>query len=124
MGAEEDVLEVLLSSVPREHRVLMHSYQGSVEIMNKFLELWPNGCVGINGAITYDGCDEPGGLHDVVRELPLNRTVLETDGPYMAPYPYRGQESHPGHIPWIAEALSRIKGNAGGTAEVLSLTDQ
>lgn len=121
--AEEDTLAVLRSCLPRGHPVHLHSFMGSVATMQAFLEQWPNGCVGIAGAISYEGSDQPGGLHDIARALPLDRILLETDGPYMAPNPFRGEESHPGHIPWIAESVAKAKGNVS-VAEVLAAVHQ
>jgi TatD DNase family protein len=122
--AEADTLEVLRTCVPREHRVFLHSFMGSVATTNQFLEQWPNSFVGIVGALSYEGVgrETPGGLHDIARALPLDRILLETDGPYMAPCPYRGEEAHFGHIPWIAHAIAEAKGI--GVADVLTITYQ
>lgn len=48
-------------------------------------------------------------LHFVVRQTPLERILLETDGPYLAPIPYRGQVCHSGHIPKIAQKIAEVK---------------
>lgn len=118
--AEADTLEVLNCHVPCGHPVHLHSFMGSVKMMREFLETWSSGYVGVAGAVSYKGSHYPGGLIDIVQALPLERTLLETDGPYMAPNPYRGEESHPGHIPWIAEGIARLKGVS--TEEVLATT--
>lgn len=45
-----------------------------------------------------------------VKAVPLNRILLETDGPYMAPVPHRGKAAHPGHVPYIAQQVAEVKG--------------
>jgi len=114
-----DTIAVLREVVPFDHHVHMHSYMGTAAEMAEFLESWPNGCIGITGAITWPVASRvEGGLADLVRALPVERLLLETDGPFMSPIPYRGEESHPGLIPWIAAAVAKIKSLQ--TAEVLA----
>ena len=116
--AEEDTLRVLRRAVPPSHPVHLHSFMGSLDMLQQFLETFPNGCMGVAGVISYPGVQNNGGLSDLVKALPLDRLLLETDGPFMAPNPYRGEESHPGHIPWVAEGVAQVKG--ASTAEVLA----
>ena len=46
----------------------------------------------------------------LIRELPLDRLLIETDGPYMCPMPFRGQTAHPGHVHRVAERIAALKG--------------
>jgi len=109
--AVEDTLAILRENVPSEHPVHLHSYMGMPDAMLEFLEEWSQGYVGIAGCITWPIADrEMGGLADVVRALPLDRLLLESDGPFMAPYPHKGEESHPGLMPWVAAGVAKIKG--------------
>jgi TatD DNase family protein len=48
-------------------------------------------------------------LHQIVKEVPLNKIVLETDAPFMCPVPHRGGICHSGHIPHIAEKIAELK---------------
>lgn len=59
---------------------------------------------GLDGNLTYDL-----GLQNVVREIPLEEIVLETDCPFLSPQPYRGLRNEPGHVKINAEFLSRLK---------------
>lgn len=61
--------------------------------------------IGIGGVLTFKNS----GLQDVVKQLPLQHIVLETDGPYLAPAPYRGKRNEPAYIPLIAEKIAEIK---------------
>lgn len=105
--AEEDTLNILRANVPSEHRVYLHSFMGTQKFLEDFLEGWPHGYIGICGAISYPAAED---LRERAKFIPLKRLLLETDGPHMAPEPHRGEESHPGHIPWIAVAVAKAKG--------------
>mmetsp|Transcript_71261 Transcript_71261/g.148987 ORF Transcript_71261/g.148987 Transcript_71261/m.148987 type:complete len:545 (+) Transcript_71261:298-1932(+) len=119
--AEEDTLEVMYSSVPQTHRVHLHSFMGSVSTALEFLRLYPNGFIGIAGVASYPSAQVAGSaVWDLVTHCPLERLLLETDGPFMAPDPYRGEESTPAHIPWIAAAIAKQK--QVSVEEVLAVT--
>lgn len=113
--AEEETLAVLREHVPLEHPVYLHSFMGTTDAVLEFLDTWKHSCIGIAGCLTYP---TGGNLTGLVGAVPLERLLLETDGPYMAPVPFRGEESHPGQIPWIAEAVAKVKGVP--TSEVLA----
>lgn len=61
----------------------------------------------IVGVITFKNANS---LQEVVKQIPLERLLLETDGPFMAPVPHRGKPCHPGHIPLIAQKIAELKG--------------
>ncbi|CAE7293156.1 PPC6-7, partial [Symbiodinium pilosum] len=111
--AEEEVFHILDAHVPPDHFVQLHSFMGPPSMLLPFLSKRPNTFVSVPGAISWGmQGQQPGGeaLHELAKALPMERLLLETDGPYMAPAPYRGQESHPGHVPWVAYALAMVKG--------------
>merc|ERR1712151_1150745 len=85
-----------------------HSFGGSVAILSAFLEEWPRCFLGVNGVVTYHTAVD---AVELVAAAPLERMLLETDGPFMMPEPYRhaGLGSHAGHIPWIAQCVAALK---------------
>lgn len=107
--AEDDVVDVLRDHVPRDTLVHLHSFSGSLDTLMDFLDEFPRSFFGANGAVTYPGEAEK--LAELARCVPLDRMLLETDGPYMIPEPFRfkGGGSHAGHIPWIAQRVADIK---------------
>merc|ERR1712216_128815 len=105
--AEADTIEILEEHVPQDHPVYFHSFTGSIELLEKFFAHWRNGFAGFAGCVTYPRALP---LHELSRVVPLDRLLLETDGPYMAPEPYRGEVAHPGHIPWVAEGVAKARG--------------
>ena len=63
--------------------------------------------LGLGGILTFKRSDQ---LRATVRELPLDRLLLETDAPYLAPEPFRGQRNEPAHVVRVAAALAEVKG--------------
>ena len=59
--------------------------------------------IGVNGIVTFRSAEE---LREVVRQIPLDQLILETDSPYLTPVPFRGRPNSPCKIPVIAEFLS------------------
>jgi TatD DNase family protein len=83
-------------------RGVFHCYAGGKKWLKKALDL--GFYIGIDGNVTYDE-----GLQNVVKEIPLDRLLLETDSPYLTPVPFRGQRNEPKNIKLIAEKITEIK---------------
>merc|ERR1712151_659443 len=94
-GALEDTMCILYEHLPRHHPVCVHSFSGNVKQLHSFVSWWHRGYISIAGCVTYPSARAS---HALAREVPLDRLLLETDGPYMPPSPYRGEIAHPGHI--------------------------
>ena len=97
-----------LLDVFRRHKGLrgnMHAYSGSYE---SFMELQRLGdwYLGVGGVVTFKNAS----LAEVVRKVPLDRIVLETDAPYLTPVPYRGKRNESTYIPIIAAKVAELKG--------------
>lgn len=85
-------------------RGVIHSFSGSLETANIYLKL--GFLLGVNGVITFKNCN----LKDVIKEIPLEKIVLETDSPYLTPVPFRGERNDSSHINEIAEFVASLKG--------------
>lgn len=105
--AEADTLEILEREAPRDWRIHVHCFTSSPAMAERLLALFPNLCLGLTGIVTFKNAQD---LQAVARATPLDRLLLETDGPYLAPVPHRGQPAHPGHIPLIAAKIAELKG--------------
>ncbi len=79
----------------------VHSFTGSLEIAQKFIAL--GGYVGLNGIITFD---KTGNMEKVVKSLPLERIILETDSPYLAPLPHRGKRNEPINVQEVVKKIA------------------
>ncbi len=80
---------------------VIHSFSGSLETANIYLKM--GFLLGINGVITFKNSN----LKDVIKNIPLDKIILETDSPYLTPEPYRGKRNEPAHIFDIAQFVSQ-----------------
>lgn len=105
--AYEDILEILETQQKSRGlpRFEIHSFTASVEIAQRFVNL--GAFLGLNGIITFD---KTGVLKEVVTKIPLEKIVLETDAPYLAPVPYRGKQNLPIYLEHIVKHIAEIKG--------------
>lgn len=99
--AHGDTLEILKKHKPRG---VLHCFSGSVETAEEILKLGMY--IGLGGALTFKNARKS---VEVAEMLPLDRLLLETDCPYMAPVPFRGKRNYSGYIPYIAEKVAEIK---------------
>lgn len=82
---------------------IFHSFTGTAEEMDEILT-YPHFMVGINGVVTFKKSTLP----QILSSVPLERVVLETDSPYLAPVPYRGKRNETSYLKNVAEKLSEI----------------
>ena len=84
---------------------VFHCYSGSAEMARQLVDMgW---YIGFTGVLTFKNARK---AVEVAAQLPLDRIVLETDCPYMAPTPFRGKRNDPGYLYRMAEALAEIRG--------------
>ncbi|MBO5895751.1 MAG: TatD family hydrolase, partial [Clostridia bacterium] len=100
--AHEDTLAILKKHKPKG---VLHCFSGSVETAKEVLKLGMY--IGLGGAVTFKNAKKP---VDVAAMLPLDRLLLETDCPYMAPVPMRGKRNNSAYIQYVAEKIGEIKG--------------
>lgn len=112
--AHADVLELL-----REYRPqgVLHCFSGSLEMAREILDLGMY--IGIGGAVTFKNAKK---ILRVAAGIPLDRLLLETDAPYMAPEPYRGRRNDSSLIPHTAAKIAELRGIT--TREVLEASNQ
>jgi TatD DNase family protein len=91
---------------------VIHCYSSSRALGERAVELGFH--LGIGGILTFNRSDE---LRAIARDLPLERLVLETDAPYLAPPPHRGKRNEPAYVPLIAEVLAKTKGETLAAVE-------
>ncbi len=83
---------------------IIHCYSGSAEMAKEYVKLGYH--IGVGGVVTFKNARV---LKEVVKEVPLERLVTETDCPYLAPTPFRGKRNCSLYIPYIIEEIARIK---------------
>lgn len=112
--AHGDTLEILKKHKPEG---VLHCFSGSPETAEEILKLGMY--IGLGGALTFKNARK---AVEVAEMLPLDRLLLETDCPYMAPVPFRGKRNYSGYIPYIAERVAEIKDMDAQT--VLDITSE
>lgn len=106
MDAYEDIY-VMLKDAKQEKpdlRFEIHCYTGDLPTVLKFVEL--GAYIGINGIITFD---KTGRSEQVIKGIPLESMVLETDAPYLTPAPHRGKRNEPAYVGLVAEKIAEWK---------------
>lgn len=94
-----------------------HCFTGTKELAKKYLDL--GFFISFSGIITFKKADV---LKDVVKFVPLDKMLIETDSPFLAPEPFRGKKNEPAHVKFVAQKIAEIKGLA--FAEVARQTSE
>ncbi|MDO8753807.1 MAG: TatD family hydrolase, partial [Anaerolineales bacterium] len=119
--ASQDLLEILSEwqgslqdSLAKKPGVL-HSFNGNLETAQKALTL--NFYLGITGPVTYKNAEEK---REMIRHLPLDKILIETDAPFLSPVPFRGKRNEPAYVRHIADKIAEI--HLKSPAEIASIT--
>ena len=102
--AHNEVFGLLRDLGRRQYRGVMHCFGGSVQEALRAVEMGFH--LGIGGVVTFKSAT----MADVVRAVPLERLLLETDAPYLSPVPHRGQRNESAYIPLIAQRIADLRG--------------
>jgi TatD DNase family protein len=102
--AREETLE-LLRQYPLQAAGVMHCFTETWEMAEAAIEL--GFYISFSGIVTFKSADE---LREVVRRMPLDRILVETDSPWLAPVPHRGKQNEPQYVREVAETVADLKG--------------
>lgn len=103
--AEDDTIEILSKVMPKEHKFHIHCYTDGPKLIDYVLANFPNAFIGFTGVLTFPKSND---IREVCAKVPLERLLSETDGPFMAPVPFRGKPATPGHIPTIIRMMAKV----------------
>ena len=101
--AHGETLDILKEYNKNSH-VVMHCFSGSVEFMRECLKMGMY--IALGGVVTFKNAAK---THEVAREIPLERLLLETDAPFLTPEPHRGEENRPAYTKFVAERIALLK---------------
>ncbi|MBW1604808.1 TatD family hydrolase [Lactobacillus sp. Sy-1] len=102
--AFEDTYDIIKSTDVSNTHGIVHSFNGDAEWARKFIELGM--LVSFSGVASFKKTKE---VHEAAAEAPLDRILVETDAPYLAPEPYRGKQNEPGYTLYTVEAIARYR---------------
>ena len=100
MGDTYDILKEFEGRV----RGVMHCYTGSIEMAEKFMKL--GFYISIAGPVTFKNAVN---VREMAKKIPLERLLIETDSPYLAPVPNRGKRNDPTNVRYVADMLANLK---------------
>lgn len=116
--AAQDTIEIMQKVLGKQNgRGSIHCFSYSWEVAEIFLKMGYH--IGIGGVVTFKNAKK---LKEAVKNIPLERILLETDSPYLAPEPYRGTRNSSCYLPLVAEAVAQIKGTEA--EKVIEITEQ
>lgn len=104
-SAAEDTLRIMREERAGETRGVMHCFTESWEVASAAIDL--GFYISFSGIVTFKNAQA---LKEVARKVPLERMLIETDSPYLAPVPFRGKVNQPGFVKHVAEEISRLHG--------------
>ena len=99
--ASDEMLQIL--GEYKNLRGVIHCYSGGKKRIKKYLDLPGEWYFGIDGNLTYEI-----GLEEVVKNIPKDRLILETDCPYLTPVPFRGEKNCPEYVKYVYQKVSEI----------------
>ena len=103
--AAADTMQVMKEHHAEEIPGVIHCYSYSKEMALEFIKM--GYYIGVGGVVTFKNAKK---LKETVEAIPLEKILLETDCPYMAPEPYRGKRNSSLYLPYVIEEIARIKG--------------
>lgn len=102
--ATADIVNILKEEEASEVGGIMHCFSGSAETAMECIDM--NFYISLGGPVTFKNAKKP---KEVAAAVPLDRLLIETDCPYLAPHPYRGKRNEPSYVKLVAEQIAEIK---------------
>lgn len=103
-SASEDTLRIMREEGAEEFGGVMHCFTESWEVAQAAMAM--NFYISLSGIVTFKKAAD---LHDLATKLPLDRLLIETDSPYLAPVPYRGKVNDPSKVIHVAEKIAELR---------------
>jgi TatD DNase family protein len=115
--AEDDTIDVLseFKAKNSDSKILFHCFSGSQKLADFALSI--NAYISFSGIITFKKAEE---IRSIVENTPIEKILVETDSPYLAPVPFRGKKNHPAFVSIVAKKVSEIKNIE--ESDVISIT--
>lgn len=103
-SASHDTLAVLRDEGGADVTGVFHCFTETMEVARAALDM--GFMISFSGILTFKTAQD---LREVARYVPLDRCLIETDSPYLAPVPFRGKTNSPAYVPWVAKQLAELK---------------
>lgn len=103
--AAEDTLRIMAEEGADQIGGVMHCFTESLEVAEQAMAM--NFYISLSGIVTFR---KAANVHELARKIPLERLLVETDSPYLAPVPHRGKTNQPAFVRHVAEEIARLRG--------------
>ncbi len=103
--AHGDILEIVKREKAGSNGGVFHAYSGSLEMAREVIKEGFH--ISVGGVVTFQNAKK---LVEIVKEIPLEHLLIETDAPYLTPHPFRGKRNDPIKVKYVAEKIAEIKG--------------
>jgi TatD DNase family protein len=103
--AAQDTMDILRTENAKDCRGVMHCFTEDWGIAKEALEL--DFMISLSGIVTFKNAHQ---VHEVAIKTPLDRLLIETDSPYLAPVPFRGKMNHPALVKYVCESIAQLRG--------------
>lgn len=107
-SAAEDTLRIMREENADQVSGVMHCFTENLDVALAAIDL--NFYISFSGIVTFKNAVE---LKEVARQIPLERILIETDSPYLAPVPHRGKLNQPAYVKFVAEEIASLRGISG-----------
>ena len=104
-AARADTLALMREENARDAGGVMHCFTETWDVARAALDLGFH--ISLSGIVTFKNAHD---VKDVARRVPLDRLLIETDAPYLAPVPFRGKRNQPAYVPHVAAEIARLRG--------------
>ncbi len=103
--AAKDTLAIMANEQASGVGGVMHCFSESWDVAKEALDL--NFYISFSGIVTFKNADM---LREVAKKVPINRILIETDAPYLAPQPFRGKQNQPAYVKYVAQEIATLRG--------------
>lgn len=104
-AAAEDTLRIMFEEQAGKAGGVIHCFTENLDVALRAIEL--GFYISFSGILTFKNATT---IKEVAKQIPLNKILIETDSPYLAPVPYRGKTNQPGYVRYVAEEIARLRG--------------
>ncbi len=104
-SAAEDTLKIMREENAADIGGVMHCFTETLDIAEQAMTM--NFYISISGIVTFKNAIQ---IKEVAQKIPLDRLLIETDSPYLAPVPFRGKLNQPGYVKHVAEEIAKLRG--------------
>lgn len=104
-NAKEDTLRIIKEESAGDTGGVLHCFTEDWDMAKRALDL--NFYISLSGIVTFKNAHQ---IHEVAKKIPVDRLLIETDSPYLAPVPMRGKPNYPNYVKYVAERVAELRG--------------